>query len=96
MKQYHITEKAVQETFVSDFPNVALLDPASLCAEVQRLTEELALSNARVSMLEAENKTLKLKVKNKRKMQKQTTVSTCSNTTRSSPTCMIFVKKWEH
>jgi hypothetical protein len=66
MKQYHITEKAVQETFVSDFPNVALLDPASLCSEVQRLTEELALSNARVSTLEAENKTLKLKLKQKK------------------------------
>jgi hypothetical protein len=69
MKQYHITEKAVQETFVSDFPNVALLDAASLRSEVQRLTEELALSNARVSTLEAENKTLKLKLKEKKKAE---------------------------
>jgi hypothetical protein len=51
--------------FVSDFPNVALLDPASLRSKVQRLTEELARWNARVSTLEAENKTLKLKLKRK-------------------------------
>lgn len=36
MKRHDITEKAVQETFLSDFPNVALLDPASLRSEVQR------------------------------------------------------------